>query len=131
MLAKENWANKFKVSKTLSQYKSDLFFFDFGREIVFNQNFLSEEVTRIGGHSTEDNTAFFQPEIEMLVQFRIFLAMLPGAFAKNMIEGKITKPTVEQLQPIAKQIAGVDVTFNKMKPELDNYWLIIMDSIIY
>ncbi|GAB6179740.1 hypothetical protein JCM14036_10590 [Desulfotomaculum defluvii] len=48
-----------------------------------------------------------------------------------MIEGKIDKPGVDQLKPIAKEVAGVEVQFNKMKPELDNYYLIIMDSIIY
>lgn len=53
--------------------------------------------------------------------------------AKAMIDGKINKDNVklEDLQPIAKKVAGVDVKFNKMKPELDNYYLIIIDSIIY
>ncbi len=50
---------------------------------------------------------------------------------KGMIEGKIDKPTLQVIKPIAKEVAGVDVTFNKMKPELDNYWLILEDPIIY
>lgn len=48
-----------------------------------------------------------------------------------MIEGNITQPAIEELEPLAKDVAGVSVTFNKMKPELDNYMLIIMESIIY
>ncbi len=53
--------------------------------------------------------------------------------AKAIIEGKLDKSnlTVDQLQPIAQKVAGVPVTFNKMKPNLNNYYLIIMDSIIY
>jgi len=32
---------------------------------------------------------------------------------------------------IAKEVAGVNIAFNEIKPELKNYYLIIMDSIIY
>ena len=39
--------------------------------------------------------------------------------------------SIESLKPIAEEVAGVDVHFNKMKPEIDNYYLIIMDSIFY
>lgn len=61
----------------------------------------------------------------------IFLPEFSVEIAKGMIEGKITTPTLEAIKPIAKEVAGVDVTFNKMKDNLDNYWLIIEDSIIY
>ena len=37
----------------------------------------------------------------------------------------------EEMKKTAKKVAGVEVAFNKMKPEIDNYYLIIMDSIIY
>ncbi|WP_459908259.1 hypothetical protein [Desulfotomaculum defluvii] len=61
----------------------------------------------------------------------VFFPEFSVEVAKGMIEGKIDKPGVDQLKPIAKEVAGVEVQFNKMKPELDNYYLIIMDSIIY
>jgi len=35
------------------------------------------------------------------------------------------------MKPIAKKVAGVDVHFTKMKPNLDNYYLILIDSIYY
>lgn len=53
--------------------------------------------------------------------------------AKAVVDGKIDRKNIslEELKPLAKQVAGVEVTFNKMKPELDNYYLILIDSIIY
>lgn len=51
--------------------------------------------------------------------------------AIEKLDGKISGFDIPQLEPAAKQVAGVDVHFSKMKPELDNYYLIIMDSIIY
>jgi len=53
--------------------------------------------------------------------------------AKGMVAGNIDRKNIklEQLQPIAEKVAGVKVTFNPMKKNLDNYYLIIMDSIIY
>ncbi|MBF0230204.1 MAG: DUF3798 domain-containing protein [Desulfamplus sp.] len=51
--------------------------------------------------------------------------------AMQMIDGKLKGLTIENLTPIAKQVAGVDVYFDKMKPELNNYFLIIMDSVFY
>ena len=51
--------------------------------------------------------------------------------AMQMIEKKLTGVNIDSLAPIAKQVAGVDVRFSKMKPELDNYYLILMDSIFY
>lgn len=61
----------------------------------------------------------------------VFFPEFAVEVAKGMVEGKVDKTNVEQLKQIANKIAGVNVTFNKMKPELNNYWLIIMDSIIY
>jgi ABC-type sugar transport system substrate-binding protein len=61
----------------------------------------------------------------------VFLPEFSVEIARGMIEGKFTKPTLEEIKPIAKEVAGVEVTFNKMKEGLDNYWLIIEDSIIY
>jgi hypothetical protein len=51
--------------------------------------------------------------------------------AKGVIEGRIKKIDVAQMKPIAKKVAGVDVEFAKMKPELNNYYLILIDSIYY
>jgi hypothetical protein len=61
----------------------------------------------------------------------VFFPEFAVEVAKGIVEGKVDKTNVEQLNQIANKIAGVNVTFNKMKPELNNYWLIIMDSIIY
>ncbi|MGI5879133.1 MAG: DUF3798 domain-containing protein [Syntrophomonadaceae bacterium] len=63
----------------------------------------------------------------------VFFPEFSVEVAKGMIEGKIDKTNLEmkELQSIANDVAGVDVSFNKMKPELNNYYLIIMDSIIY
>lgn len=61
----------------------------------------------------------------------VFFPEFSVEVARQMIDGNITQPTIEQLEPLAKDVAGVSVTFNKMKPELDNYMLIIMESIIY
>lgn len=51
--------------------------------------------------------------------------------AMKMIDGSLKKPDMASLKSIARQVAGVDVHFNRMKPGLDNYYLIIMDSIFY
>ncbi len=51
--------------------------------------------------------------------------------AMNMIDRKLSKVDIDSLKPVAKKVAGVDVYFDKMKPELDNYYLIVMDSIFY
>lgn len=61
----------------------------------------------------------------------VFFPEFSVEVARGLIEGNIDKTNMEQLSSIAKEVAGVDVHFNKMKPELDNYYLIIMDSIIY
>ncbi len=51
--------------------------------------------------------------------------------AMKLIEGELTDIGISSLSPMAKEVAGVDVYFEKMKPDLNNYYLIIMDSIIY
>ncbi len=51
--------------------------------------------------------------------------------AMKMIEGTLGNVSIETLSPLAKQVAGVDVYFEKMKPNLNNYYLIVMDSIFY
>jgi len=61
----------------------------------------------------------------------VFFPEFSVEVAKGMIECSVDKTNMEQLSKIAKDVAGVNVDFNKMKPEYDNYYLIIMDSIIY
>lgn len=63
----------------------------------------------------------------------VFFPEFSVEVARGMIEGKIDKKNInmDDLQSIAQEVAGVNVNFNKMKPELNNYYLIIMDSIIY
>ncbi|MBU1170020.1 MAG: DUF3798 domain-containing protein [Proteobacteria bacterium] len=51
--------------------------------------------------------------------------------AMKLIDKKLARVDIPSLAPIARQVAGVDVYFDKMKPELDNYYLIVMDSIYY
>jgi len=51
--------------------------------------------------------------------------------AKGHVEGRIKKLDIPTLKPIARKVAGVDVEFAKMKPNLDNYYLILIDSIYY
>lgn len=51
--------------------------------------------------------------------------------AMQVIEKKLTGFSVDNLSPIAKAVAGVDVRFSRMKPGLDNYYLILMDSVFY
>ncbi len=48
-----------------------------------------------------------------------------------MIDKSFDKKNMDQMKALAQKVAGVDVAFAKMKPELDNYYLIIMDSIYY
>jgi hypothetical protein len=61
----------------------------------------------------------------------IFFPKYSVELAKGMIEGKIDKNNIKQLTTLGKQVAGVEVKFNKMKPSIKNYYLIIEDSIIY
>ncbi|MGE5372418.1 MAG: DUF3798 domain-containing protein [Solirubrobacterales bacterium] len=63
----------------------------------------------------------------------VFLPEFSVEIAKGIIDGKIDRKNIKQddLSRIAKDVAGVPVTFNKMKQELNNYYLILEDSIIY
>lgn len=60
-----------------------------------------------------------------------FLPEFATEVAMAMIEGRLKDITIENLSPMAKKVAGVNVYFEKMKPELNNYYLIVMDSIFY
>jgi len=65
------------------------------------------------------------------ISVSIFLPTLGFETAKAAIEKKIDIKNIKQVKALAKEIAGVNVTFNPMKPGMTNYYLIIMDSIIY
>jgi hypothetical protein len=67
------------------------------------------------------------------VSVSVFFPQFASEVAMGMVEGTVDKDniSIDQLESIAFDIAGVDVTFNEMDPDLDNYYLIIMDSIIY
>jgi hypothetical protein len=61
----------------------------------------------------------------------VFFPEFSVEVARAAIEKRINARDIKQLQPLATEVAGVPVAFNRMKPDLDNYYLIIMDSIIY
>ena len=63
----------------------------------------------------------------------VFFPEFSVEIAQAMIAGDMDKDNIDvaKMQTIAKEVAGVNVAFNQMKPELKNYYLIIMDSIIY
>ncbi len=65
------------------------------------------------------------------VSVSIFLPTFGFEVAKAAVEKKIDLKNIDQVKAMAKDIAGVNVVFNPMKPGLTNYYLIIMDSIIY
>lgn len=65
------------------------------------------------------------------VSVSIFLPTFGFELAKAAIEKKIDLKNIDQVKALAKNIAGVNVSFNPMKPEMKNYYLIIIDSIIY
>ncbi len=62
-----------------------------------------------------------------------FLPEFSVEIAKDIIDGKIDRDHIdmEVLTSTAQEVAGVEVNFNKLKDEIDNYYLIIMESIIY
>ncbi|UNC90856.1 DUF3798 domain-containing protein [Candidatus Contubernalis alkaliaceticus] len=62
-----------------------------------------------------------------------FLPEFAVEVAIRMVEGEVEVADLSQelLEEIGEEVAGVSVYFNKMKPELDNYFLMIMDSIFY
>jgi len=63
----------------------------------------------------------------------VFFPEFSVEIARTMIAGDMDKDNIdiEKLKTVAHEVAGVNVAFNQMKPELKNYYLIIMDSIIY
>jgi ABC-type sugar transport system substrate-binding protein len=61
----------------------------------------------------------------------VFFPEFSVEVAKGLIAKSFDKKNMDQMKALAKTVAGVDVDFAKMKPELDNYYLIIMDSIYY
>ncbi|HPS87582.1 MAG TPA: DUF3798 domain-containing protein, partial [Spirochaetota bacterium] len=64
------------------------------------------------------------------VSVSIFLPTFGVEAAKAAIEKKIDLKNIDQVKALAKEVAGVNVTFNPMKPGMTNYYLIIIDSII-
>ncbi len=65
------------------------------------------------------------------VSVSIFLPTFAFELAKAAVEKKIDLKNIDQVKAKAKDVAGVNVTFNTMKPGMTNYYLIIIDSIIY
>ena len=65
------------------------------------------------------------------VSVSIFLPTFGFEAAKSAVEKKIDLKNIDQVKALAKDTAGVNVTFNPMKPGMTNYYLIIIDSIIY
>jgi hypothetical protein len=60
-----------------------------------------------------------------------FFPEYAARLAMLKIEGKISSFDLAGIKPVAREVAGVDVRFNAMKPGMTNYYLIIMDSVIY
>lgn len=65
------------------------------------------------------------------VPVTVFLPEYAIELAKAMVEGEIDPKSGEELEKFSKDKFGVEVQFNKLKPELDNYQLMIMESIFY
>jgi hypothetical protein len=67
------------------------------------------------------------------VPIGVFLPEFSAEVVRGIVKGELprTDISLEQLQAIANKVAGVDVTFNKMKEDINNYYLVIEDSIIY
>lgn len=63
----------------------------------------------------------------------VFLPEFSAEVVRGIVKGELKRDsiTLEQLQAIAHKVAGVGVTFRKMKEGIDNYYLVIEDSIIY
>lgn len=61
----------------------------------------------------------------------VFFPEFSVELARSVLDKKAVLKDETTLKTMANKVAGVDVSFAKMKPELDNYYLIIMDSIIY
>jgi hypothetical protein len=61
----------------------------------------------------------------------VFFPEFSVEVARGVLDKTMTLKDEAALKTLAKKVAGVDVSFARMKPELDNYHLIIMDSVIY
>lgn len=61
----------------------------------------------------------------------VFFPEFSVELVRNVLDNNGVLKDEATLKTMANKVAGVDVSFAKMKPELDNYYLIIMDSIIY
>lgn len=61
----------------------------------------------------------------------VFFPEFSVELARGVLDKKLVLKDEAGLKALAKKVAGVDVSFARMKPELDNYHLIIMDSVIY
>lgn len=60
-----------------------------------------------------------------------FFPEFAARLAMLKLDGKLPSFDLAAIQPVAREVAGVEVGFNAMKPGLNNYFLILMDSIIY
>jgi hypothetical protein len=60
-----------------------------------------------------------------------FFPEFAAKLAMQKLDGKLPSFELAAIQPVAREVAGVDVRFSPMKLGLNNYFLIIMDSIIY
>jgi vacuolar-type H+-ATPase subunit F/Vma7 len=66
------------------------------------------------------------------VSVSVFLPQYSVELAKKMIEDKdFDAKNIENLEKLGKEVSGYGVSFDKLKPELDNYFVMIMDSIFY
>jgi hypothetical protein len=62
----------------------------------------------------------------------IFLPEYSVELAKVMIENpEFDYKNLESLNALGEDMTGFGVDFQKLKPELDNYFVMIMDSIFY
>lgn len=61
----------------------------------------------------------------------VFFPEFSVELARGVLDKKMALKDEAAMKVMANKVAGVDVSFARMKPELDNYLLIIMDSIIY
>jgi len=66
------------------------------------------------------------------VPVTVFVPEYAVELAKKMIEDEsFDHKNLENLEAFSKEVFGVTVEFNLLKPELDNYFVLIMESIFY
>lgn len=61
----------------------------------------------------------------------VFFPKFAVEAARASIEGSMSLTDLAALSALARKVAGVEVSFSPMKDGINNYYLIIMDSIIY